>query len=45
MAEDESQSSQSQAAESMESALNVHDSLDSGFPASMEMDSESCDQG
>ncbi|XP_071805789.1 ubiquitin conjugation factor E4 B-like isoform X1 [Asterias amurensis] len=45
METDESQSSQSQAAESMESALNVHDSLDSGFPASMEMDSESCDQG
>ena len=29
----------------MDSAPGVHDSLDSGFPASIEMDSETCDQG
>ncbi|XP_038076555.1 ubiquitin conjugation factor E4 B-like [Patiria miniata] len=42
---DDSQSTPSQPSETMESAPSVHDSLDSGFPASMEMDSETCDQG
>ncbi|XP_022090328.1 ubiquitin conjugation factor E4 B-like isoform X2 [Acanthaster planci] len=45
METDESASSLSQPTETMESAPDVHDSLDSGFPASMEMDSETCDQG